>query len=126
MPDSQRAIAQEIIELVVTGYHISVRRPTDDARIIQAKTGRGEVKRSFTLALPAYDAVLAEVVGGLAARHGKQLRVEIKGDFYGNHWAEVRSGMLGWQTSRVVISPRHLNALEQALRAREAEPGAVS
>lgn len=125
MPNSQRAIALEILELVAGGYHISVRKLTDDARIIQAKSGRGDVKRSFTLALTPYDAVLADVVSGLAARHGRQLRVEIKGDFYGNHWAEVRSGVLGWQMSRIIVSPRHLNALEQALKAREAEPKAA-
>jgi hypothetical protein len=65
-----------------------------------------------------------ELVHALAERHGGELTVDVKLDYYGGQWVEVRSGVLTRRTSRLGISPRHIALLQDMIagKAKAAAP----
>ncbi|MCB1504465.1 MAG: hypothetical protein KDJ47_05770 [Hyphomicrobiaceae bacterium] len=69
------------------------------------------------MTLSDHDELTSELVQTIAAR--PDLRVTFKQDSFGKQWLEVRSGRLGLRVARIVISPRYIQMLQQAVTAKE-------
>lgn len=112
----------DLIHHICAGRNIRVSRGANETRTISIIFGLS-YHRDFELPLAAYDALMSDVMQGIAAR--SDLRVDFKQDFYGRQWLEVRSGLLGLRVSRLHISPRHIQMLQSLVVAQQQDEVAV-
>lgn len=106
----------QLVAFVVRGYDVSVER-RGASRIVRVLNRRGGVRASITLSGEGYEAFMADAMALLAEAHPRQAAIQVKRDFYGRTWAEVRSGLLGQSLARVHVSPRHLTMLQSHIEA---------
>ncbi len=115
-----------LIEHIRRGLDLSVSRLADERRKIVFRDSAGKPAGEMELARDDYETLMQSLALALVAEHGKALRVEIKRDFYGQQWIEVRTGMLGLRTARLGLSPRHVNAVHTGLVTTVTPPTADS
>ncbi len=108
----------QLVAFVSRGHDVVVERNGSN-RVVRVVNGHGGERASATLSPDEYEVFMAEATSQLAAGHPRKFNIEIKRDFYGGTWVEVRSGLFGHTVSRLRISPRHISALQGLLEANE-------
>ena len=113
--------SDQLIGFVKSGRNIRISKCANDNRLISIYISiYGWMQltlREMEIPRNRYEDLIKETVTSLAERHGSDLRVEVRSDHYGRRWVEVHSGFLGRRTSRLGLSPRHINMLQNALQA---------
>ena len=111
--------SDQLIELSKKGRDIRVAKNTADNRVVVVADRLRRAQRNIEIPSEHYEDLMQETVSQLVARHGSDLKVSVGGDFYGRLWVEVRSGFFSRRTSRLGLSPRHINKLRDALAERQ-------
>ncbi len=106
----------QLVAFVGRGHDVVIER-NGAGRVVRVVNGRGGERASVTLSHEDYEVFMADAMSQLAAGHPRKFNIEIKRDFYGGTWVEVRSGMFGQSVSRLSISPRHISLLQGLLEA---------
>ena len=115
----------QLIALSKKGRDIRVAKDTSDNRRFVIADRRRRLDRYIEIPPEHYENLMEETVAKLAERNGSDLKVSIGGDFYGRLWIEVRSGFFARRTSRMGLSPRHINKLRDALADRQQDDRAA-
>ncbi|MBL8564816.1 MAG: hypothetical protein JNM89_03770 [Hyphomicrobiaceae bacterium] len=106
----------QLVAFVARGHGVVIEHKGEN-RTIRVLNGRGGERAAATLTIDAYEAFMTEAMSRLAAGHPRHFTVDIKRDFYGGTWVEVRSGLFGRNVARLRISPRHISVLQGQLEA---------
>jgi len=109
--------SEQLIGFVKSGRKVRVLRYLNDNRLISIFGWMRIAQRKIEIPRDRYEDLMKETVAALAERHGTDLRVEFRSDYYGSQWVEVHSGFLGRRTSKLGLSPRHIIMLQNALQA---------
>lgn len=110
--------ARELIDFAKNGRNISVSKGSGGQRqlVISGTSRSGSLRQNIDA--HAYDHLMTQLVDDLAARHGSDLTVDVKINYYGSQWVEVRSGMISRRTARLGISPRYISRLQDQIADR--------
>ena len=111
--------SDQLIACAKKGRDFRVAKNTADNRVVVIHDRRRRAERNIEIPSEHYETLMQETVSQLVARHGSDLKVSVGGDFYGRSWVEVRSGFFSRRTSRLGLSPRHINKLRDALAERQ-------
>lgn len=117
--------SEQLITFIKSGRNIRVVRCGNDNRLISILDQRGQVKADVEVPRDLYEGLMTQTLHALAERHGSDLRIEVKRDFYGVARAIVHSGLFGRRTAQLGISPRHIAMLHDALQVRAMEEQAI-
>ena len=108
-------LVSRTVRRLYSGSDMVMKHSANGTMDIIFKRGSSRSNDVLSLSQEQYEPFMQEFLSTLYDYHDNGGTVEIKMDYYGAKWIEVRSGFIWRRKSRISIAPRFIDALQTRL-----------